>query len=143
MKLKIITVGKPSNEYSKIFDEFVKRSSRFTSLQTEHIKEDKNTEKKIIKKIGKSFCILLDEKGNEFTSQELADFFAKKDNQSIAEISLVIGGPNGHTDNVRARGDFVWSLSKLTFPHDLAQVVLVESIYRALTINAGHPYHRA
>ena len=143
MKLKIITVGKPSNEYSKIFDEFVKRSSRFTSLQTEHIKEDKNTEKKIIKKIGKSFCILLDEKGNEFTSQELADFFAKKDNQSIAEISLVIGGPNGHTDNVRARGDFVWSLSKLTFPHDLAQVVLVESIYRALTINTGHPYHRA
>jgi len=55
---------------------------------------------------------------------------------------LVVGGPDGHSDIIRNRADSLWSLSKLTFPHDVAVMIMLEAIYRAATINAGHPYHR-
>ena len=57
-------------------------------------------------------------------------------------MSLLIGGPDGHTKDLVAKADAVWSLSKLTLPHELARLTLLEQLYRAETIRAGHPYHR-
>jgi len=142
MHITLITVGNPKGCYQDLFAEYTKRLSRFVAVSVEHIKENKDTEQKIIQKTGKSFCVLLDEHGTVFSSQELAYFLDKKALHGASNISFVIGGADGHTSAVRARADFVWSLSPLTFPHELAAVLLAESLYRALSISAGHPYHR-
>ncbi len=142
MKIKLVTIGEPKGDYKTIFDEFAKRIGRFASLELHHIKENKDTEKKILKVIGKSFVVLFDEVGKELTSQEFSDFLQRKEVGGISDISFIIGGTDGHTDAVRRVGDYSLALSQLTLPHDLAMVVAIEAIYRALTIGAGHPYHR-
>ncbi len=59
------------------------------------------------------------------------------------DVALLVGGPEGLTDECRQRAEAVWSLSPLTFPHPLVRIVVAEQIYRAWSLNAGHPYHRA
>ena len=61
----------------------------------------------------------------------------------MSQISFLLGGANGHGAALKARADERWSLSKLTLPHELARLVLLEQLYRAETLRAGHPYHRA
>jgi len=85
--------------------------------------------------------IVLDEKGQPWTSTELAarlrDWL-----HHVPHVALMIGGPDGFADEVRDGADRLWSLSRLTLPHGLVRVVLAEQIYRAWTIVDGHPYHR-
>jgi len=142
MKIQLITIGEPKNEYKKIFDEFLKRLGGFVKVEYFPIKENKDSDKKILKLIDKTFVVLLDEKGREFSSVELANFLEKKELESIGTISFLIGGPDGHSDEVRKKEDFKISFSKLTFPHDLAMVILVETLYRSFSIIKNHPYHR-
>ena len=142
MKMTIVTVGSPQLSFAKQgIAEYLKRISRYTDCSMVHVKEDKKTSEKILKLAEKKFCILLDEKGESFSSKKLALFIEKKKNQS-EDLCFVIGGPDGHTEIVRRRADLLWSMSLLTFPHDIAMMILVETLYRSLTINAGHPYHR-
>ncbi len=142
MKITMVTVGSPNLSFAKQgIAEYMKRISRFADVEMIHIKEDKKTTNKILKICEKKFVVLLDEKGKQFSSQELADFLEQKKNQS-QDLCFVIGGPDGHEQAVRERADYVWSMSKLTFPHDIAMMLLVETLYRSLSINAGHPYHR-
>ena len=143
MKITYITVGEPKGNYHSIFTEYAKRISRFAKIDIHHIKENKDSEKKILKAIGKSFVVLFDEKGRDLTSMQLADFIEQKEISGISDIAFIIGGTDGHTDAVRKMGNYSLALSKLTFPHDLAMTVGIEALYRALTIIAGHPYHRA
>ena len=143
MKLHIISIGEPKLSFAKEgITEYFKRLSGLTSVELTHIKEGKKEDEKVLKAIGKHFCVLLDENGREYTSRELALFFEKKENQAVSDIALVIGGPNGHTGVVKERADHVISLSRLTLPHDMALLFLLESVYRAFSINANHPYHR-
>ena len=142
MNFKIITIGSPKLEFAKIgFDEYLKRLQSFHKVQIKHLK-DGIEDKDILKEIDNSFCIILDENGKEFSSRELSGFLDKKGVQGISDICFVIGGPDGHSKEIKNRADFLWSFGRLTFPHDLAMVVLVESLYRAGTISANHPYHR-
>jgi len=84
----------------------------------------------------------LDERGHEFSTLELASWL---DRQRAAgdSLSFIIGGPDGLSPEVLARGQRSWSLSRLTLPHALARVLLIEQLYRASTVLGGHPYHRA
>ena len=88
------------------------------------------------------FVVALDERGKGWSSTELARELDRWQNHHPA-VALVIGGPEGLTAEVLARANQVWSLSALTFPHGLARVIVVEQLYRAWTILAGHPYHKA
>ena len=142
MKIKFITIGEPKGEYQGIFLEFQKRIGRFAQLEVVHIKEGKDTEQKVVGGCKGFFTILLDEHGKEFTSREFSVFLDKKEVGGISSIAFVIGGTDGHTEAVRKIGDYSLALSRLTLPHDLAMVVAIEALYRALTIKAGHPYHR-
>lgn len=90
----------------------------------------------------KAIVIALDERGKEHTSFELAEKIAKWQSSGM-DVALLVGGPDGHTDEVRAKADELWSLSKLTLPHPLVRVFLAETIYRAYSIDANLPYHRA
>jgi len=84
---------------------------------------------------------LLDECGKQLTSKSLASKLA--DWQSDGrDLCLIIGGPDGVSDAVRQRADMLWSLSELTLPHGMARVLLAEQLYRAWSLQTGHPYHR-
>lgn len=85
--------------------------------------------------------VLLDERGKQFTSVELAACLA--DWQADGrDLCFVIGGPDGVSADCRNRAKLCWSLSKLTLPHGLARVLFAEQMYRAWSLQAGHPYHR-
>ena len=85
--------------------------------------------------------VLLDERGRQLDSKALARKVA--DWQSDGrDLCFVIGGPDGVPESCRARADFTWSLSSLTLPHGLARVLLAEQLYRAHSLQTGHPYHR-
>lgn len=141
-KITIITVGTPQLSFTKDgIAEYMKRIGRFAQVDLIHVKENKNTSGKILKLCDKKFCILLDEKGKQYSSTELADFLESKHSQSI-DLVFVIGGPDGHEPEIRNIADDIWSLSRLTFPHDMAVLILIETLYRSLSINQGHPYHR-
>jgi 23S rRNA (pseudouridine1915-N3)-methyltransferase len=86
--------------------------------------------------------VLLDEKGKELTSRTLAATLADWQSDS-RDLCFIIGGPDGVPDAIRQRADFIWSLSQLTLPHGMARVLLAEQLYRAWSLQAGHPYHRA
>jgi 23S rRNA (pseudouridine1915-N3)-methyltransferase len=85
--------------------------------------------------------VLLDERGKQLTSKSLASKLS--DWQSDGrDLCFVIGGPDGVSDSVRQRADMMWSLSQLTLPHGLARALLSEQLYRAWSLQTGHPYHR-
>ena len=99
-------------------------------------------EKKIKSKIPKgSLIIALDENGNQFNSALLAKNLTAW-SQQCNDLSLVIGGPDGLTNEFKKSADVLWSLSPLTLPHALVRVIVAEQIYRAWTIMNNHPYHR-
>jgi 23S rRNA (pseudouridine1915-N3)-methyltransferase len=86
--------------------------------------------------------VLLDERGKSLSSKELAGRLDgwQRDGRNLC---FVIGGPDGVSEDVRQRADFTLSMSNLTLPHGLARVLLAEQLYRAWSLQAGHPYHRA
>ncbi|TGG92752.1 23S rRNA (pseudouridine(1915)-N(3))-methyltransferase RlmH [Natronospirillum operosum] len=89
----------------------------------------------------RDFMVLLDLSGKAWTTEQLARELREWQLEG-RDVSLVIGGPDGVDDRVRQRADRRWSLSALTLPHPLVRIVLAEQLYRAWTVNQGHPYHK-
>jgi 23S rRNA (pseudouridine1915-N3)-methyltransferase len=88
------------------------------------------------------YVVSLDEGGREFSTPELAAWLGKR-MQEGQDLAFLIGGPDGHGPEVRSRSHMSLSLSRLTLPHALARVLLLEQLYRARSLLANHPYHRA
>ena len=86
--------------------------------------------------------VLLDERGKPWSSVDVSRELARWA-QSGRDVAIAIGGPDGHAAAVVQRAEQRWSLSPLTLPHMLVRLVVIEQLYRAWTLNAGHPYHRA
>lgn len=86
--------------------------------------------------------VMLDERGASWTSPDLAERL-KQWMRNGRDVALLVGGPDGHSAEVQAAADERWSLSKLTLPHALVRVLIAEQIYRAWSLTANHPYHRA
>jgi 23S rRNA (pseudouridine1915-N3)-methyltransferase len=156
MKITLILVGKTEGQFSKFVDDYVGRIQHYIGLTVKTIPDIKNTksfsEKMLMEKEGalilksispQSEVILLDDKGYAPTSVELAAWFEKKMNAGNKELTLIIGGPYGFSENVKAKANQSLSLSKLTFSHQMVRIILLEQIYRAFTIIKGEPYHHA
>jgi 23S rRNA (pseudouridine1915-N3)-methyltransferase len=142
MKLHIITVGQPKLEYARSgWEEYWQRLGRYHQLRLTHIPDRHNDAEHLLAAARDSYAVVLAIEGRELSSPALAQFL---DERAIAarEVSFIIGGPDGLPPAVLQAADYQWSLGRLTLPHDLAMVVLLEALYRASTINAGHPYHR-
>lgn len=90
----------------------------------------------------REFLVALDERGVQMTTREFADWLGGRMRDG-RDLAFLAGGPDGFAPQVRARADLLLSLSRLTLPHALVRVVLAEQLYRALSIHAHHPYHRA
>ena len=154
MKLRIISVGhKMPSWVETACAEYTKRMPREATVEIIDIKPEKraagnSTEniqlieaKRILEALGKDFCIALDERGQEVTTLQLADKF--KDWQaSSRDVALIIGGADGLHTSVKQKADWLWGLSKLTLPHAMVRVLLVEQLYRAHSVITNHPYHR-
>ena len=142
MKLHIITVGQPKLTYAKQgWDEYIGRLKHYHDVRITHLSDKHNDAAHLIAAAGNSYKIALTVDGKQFGSPELANFLDKRALEGRA-VSFIIGGPEGLPPKVIQKADFVWSFSELTFPHDLAMVLLLEALYRASTISAGHPYHK-
>lgn len=142
MKIMIVTIGQPKLTFAKEgFAEYIKRLSGFHKVEVMHL-GDRVTDDKLLHIIDNHFCVVLDEHGVEYASRDFARFLDEKSVNGVGEMVFVIGGPDGHSDTIKKRANVLWSMGKLTFPHDLAMMILAEALYRASTINAGHPYHR-
>jgi 23S rRNA (pseudouridine1915-N3)-methyltransferase len=149
MTIKIITVGnKSSRPHQTIIDDYLKRFPRTTSIKWVYIKHSNGNQvasiaqesENILNAIDqKSKVLLLDETGTQLTSPKLSDklFAASQD------VTFIIGGAYGVSDEVKNRADIVLSLSKFVFPHQLVRVILSEQLYRAYTISINHPYHHS
>lgn len=87
--------------------------------------------------------VLLDERGKNLTSEELADILARWRDDGMREARFILGAADGHSRAERAEADLLLAFGKATWPHLLARAMVMEQLYRASTILAGHPYHRA
>ena len=148
MKIRILAVGKLKNSpLLDQFDEYVKRMNWKTSLKeidTPKGATSAQEEPLILKHIKPTdFLVALDERGETLTSPEFAKKIAQWGQRAAGnEITFLIGGADGLTDSIRTQSKFLLSFGKQTWPHMLVRVMLMEQIYRAQQIIAGHPYHR-
>jgi 23S rRNA (pseudouridine1915-N3)-methyltransferase len=86
--------------------------------------------------------VALDEHGQDLGSVALSDLVQKNLDTAVPEIAFAIGGPDGHGQEVLGAANVVLRMGKMTWPHQLARVMLAEQLYRSITILSGHPYHR-
>lgn len=149
MKIRIIAVGKQKPSPTKdLCDEYLKRLTWNVSLKEIDAPKGSTSAQEaplILKEIAKSSLVIaLDERGETLSSPEFARKMESWRNQATGnEITLLIGGADGFDNEVRMRAKFLMSFGKQTWPHMLVRVMLLEQIYRAQQISAGHPYHRA
>lgn len=145
MKATIIAIGKckKNSPEAAIIEEYTKRSTWQLVIK----EKDNSTQKDEADFLTSSIpngakVIVLDERGQNLKSIELAAKIADWQLNGTSEICFLIGGADGHLPSTRERADLVLSFGKLTLPHMLMRAVLTEQIYRIQTIIAGHPYHR-
>jgi 23S rRNA (pseudouridine1915-N3)-methyltransferase len=142
MKLNIITIGSPKLSYAKDgWQEYYGRLGHYHQIRATRVADKHNDAAHILQAASNSYKVALEITGQQFSSPELAGWLEARALDG-RELSLIIGGPDGLPLEVLEQVDFKWSLGKLTLPHDLAMVVLLEALYRASTISAGQPYHR-
>ena len=137
MKIHVITVGEPKLAYAKAgWQEYFGRLKHYHSLRVTHIPDKYAYDANYLLNVcGNGYKAALVIEGKQLSSPELAEFLEKRAMDG-RELCLIIGGPEGLPQQVINAADFAWSLSKLTLPHDLAMVVVLETLYRASTINA-------
>lgn len=156
MKIKIIALGKIKEKFLKEgIDEFLKRLTPYASveiieLQPIDIKDEHLTQRildeegeKILSLIKpQSYVITMEINGKQFSSEEFAQKISNLTNEGQSEIVFVIGSSCGLSKNVSARANLKMSMSKMTFLHQFARLILVEQIYRAFKIIKGETYHK-
>ena len=159
MNITVISVGKIKEKYLKMgIDEFKKRLSKYCKLDIIELDDEKAPEKlsekemimvkdkegkKILSKVkDNSYVIALAIDGKNLSSEELADKISDLTVRGNSSITFVIGGSLGLSDAVLDRADYKLSFSKMTFPHQMMRLILLEQIYRAFRINNNEPYHK-
>lgn len=143
MRIHIITVGQPKLAYAKAgWEEYYKRLQHYHAVRVTHV-PDKHAYDATYFKLaaGNAYTVVLVIDGKQYTSPELANFLETRALDS-REVCFIIGGPEGLPTETIAAANGNMGLSRLTFPHDLAMVILLETLYRSSTIQAGLPYHK-
>ena len=149
LKIRVAWIGKTEEPaIQALTDEYLKRISHYAEAEAVVLKDEAailslaSGERKQHKNENKDRhkLILLDSRGKQFSSEELAEFLEREQVNAIP-LLFAIGGSDGFSEEARRRARFILSLGKMTLPHELARVVLLEQLYRAFTILKNHPYH--
>ena len=155
MKIKLITIGKTDNKnLQTLIEDYTKRLGFYVPFDFDIISDIKNVKNlseaqqkqaegnEILKRLIKSdTLILLDEKGNTYSSVQFSQFLQKKMNSGLKTLVFVIGGPYGFSDEIYKRANGKVSLSTMTFSHQMVRLFFIEQLYRAFTILRNEPYH--
>ncbi|WP_342433725.1 23S rRNA (pseudouridine(1915)-N(3))-methyltransferase RlmH [Neobacillus sp. FSL H8-0543] len=159
MNISIVTVGKLKEKYLKLgIDEYLKRLTAYAKVEVIEVADEKAPEElselemvqvkqkegeRILAKISQdTYVIALAINGKMQSSEELADTMDKLATYGKSKIAFIIGGSLGLSEEVLKRSNEQLSFSKMTFPHQLMKLILIEQIYRAFRINRGEPYHK-
>lgn len=159
MKITLITVGKIKEKYfTDAIAEYAKRLSRYCKLEMIEVADEKTPDgaseslenqikekegERILTKIPDGACVVaLAIEGKQLDSEALADKMEKWNVGGISHVVFIIGGSLGLSGKVLSRADFKLSFSKMTFPHQLMRVILLEQIYRSFRIRNHEPYHK-
>lgn len=143
MKLTILTLGKKHDPaIEAAITDYAARIARHIPLEWRIIPSaDQKTEHATIltalEKLSPDYIIALDERGKEMNTAELAQFIDKRMGSGVRHVVLIIGGAYGLSDEIRAKAETVWSLSRLTLPHQLVRLITVEALARALSVIKG------
>jgi len=97
---------------------------------------------RVLKESEQSFRVVLDERGRQSSSEELAEFISEHQVRATRRVSLIVGGAEGQAEQIRLQANWLWALSRLTLQHELALMLALEQVYRAYSILSGAPYHR-
>lgn len=146
MKIILVTVGRLKEKFLvEGVNEYLKRLKNFCKVEIREISECRTIDeegRKLLAQVPRdSFLIAADVSGEELTSENFAEKISELTLRGISDVTFLIGGAFGLSDEVRRAADFRLSLSKMTFTHQMARLILVEQIYRAFKINRGEPYH--
>jgi 23S rRNA (pseudouridine1915-N3)-methyltransferase len=140
MKIKVAWIGKTKEPaIQALTEEYLKRISRYAEVAGRALKD----EAAILSLAGgkeRHKLVLLDSRGRQLSSEDLAQFLEHEQLNAVP-LLFAIGGSDGFSEEARRRAGFMLSLGKMTLPHELARVILVEQLYRAFTILKHHPYH--
>ncbi len=150
MKIKVAWIGKTKEPAIQVLsEEYLKRISRYAEIEGVALKDEaailslatsQRSKKQQSHNKDRYKLVLLDARGRQLSSEEFAGFLQREEVNAVPLV-LAVGGSDGFSAETRQRAGFILSLGKMTLPHELARVVLLEQLYRALTILAKHPYH--
>lgn len=159
MRIKIITVGKIKEAfYRDAMKEYLKRLQKYATVEIVEVADEKTIEQanqaqidsikqkeaqRILQQIKEnSYVIALEINAKQMASEELAEYIRELGIRGKSSIVFIIGGSLGLHDSVLERADHTLSFSKLTYPHQLMRVILLEQVYRCFRINSNEPYHK-
>ncbi len=151
MKISILSPWKQAKDLKAREEDYLKRLRRHASVTIEEIKGAKGEKKEAVRKEGEfllaklrrgSYIVALTEDGKSHDSRQFSKWLEVMGLQGRSDITFVIGGAAGLSREILDKADARLSLSAMTFPHQLARLVLVEQIYRAFTLIKGEPYHK-
>ena len=151
--MRLIWTGKTRDARLRALSEdYLKRLTHFVRCEVTELRESKGSHEQAgIEKDSKrisdalhagTFMVLLDPAGTQWTSEQLAEQVRHWNNEGTREVSFIIGGPLGVSQQLATKADRRWSLSRLTLTHEMARVLLLEQLYRAYTIIHGLPYQK-
>lgn len=145
MKILLITVGRKNDpNISGAIEDFTSRIGHYASIEWKLVQPSDiaGESESIINALDKrDFVVLLDDKGKEMSTKEFAAFIDKRLLASTHRLVFIIGGAYGASEEVRKSSHTILSLSRMTFPHQLVRLIIIEQIYRAFTILKGEKYH--
>jgi 23S rRNA (pseudouridine1915-N3)-methyltransferase len=147
MKLLVLWIAPKSRSKEPAYDaltrEYVNRISKYQSIEALDLPNESALLKVLEQSAGrtKPLVVLLDSRGKDLTSEQFAEFIEAQHSADVQQLILAVGPADGFSDAALKAANRIVSLGKMTLPHELARVVLLEQIYRAFTIIRKHPYH--
>ena len=153
MKHEVLFLGKTKDSFiSEGINEYASRLQHYTPFSIKIIKEKvkgrkgssiENQSALLLKALPAScLVVVLDSQGKQYSSEDFSKKIQEWEMRGIKQVNYLIGGPDGHSQEVLRKADELLSLSKMTFTHDMVRMLLVEQLYRAYTIKAGEGYHK-
>lgn len=146
MKILVLAVGRARGAYCDLWQDYARRLTWECALkefELKHATQEQEAEALLQAVPAGARVIVCDERGKNMGSETFAHHLGRWQDDGIKQVVFLLGGADGHTDQLRARADLLISFGCMTWPHMLARVMLIEQIYRAQQILANHPYHRA
>jgi 23S rRNA (pseudouridine1915-N3)-methyltransferase len=143
VRLRIAWIGRTkSAAIQSLTAEYLKRLSHFAASEAQELPSEAAL-LKLLEKTGRTppVLVLLDSRGRQLTSEEIANFLEFHQSHATQELLFAVGPADGWSDETRSAAQTMLSFGKITLPHELARVVLLEQLYRGFSILKGHPYH--